>query len=103
MIGFHEFALPALRRMSGVPAEECRPALHLPLGAPLTSKKGPLRFHLARLSWGARGPTVEKIRSMGSSDLVAGGRADGAMVVPGDVRELPAGEVVEFRPWRPLP
>jgi len=102
-IGFHEFALPGLRRLAGAPPDECRPAMRVPLAEKFASRRGPLRFVLGRLVWGNGGPTVERVRSSGSSDLVAGGRADGVIAVPGDGRTLARGTLVEFRPWRPLP
>jgi len=103
MTGFHEFVLPALRRMSGVHPAEAKVSLHLPLASQLTSKGGPMRFALACMTWNKGCPTVTPIRSHSSADLVAGGRCDGAIVVPPHVRRLPARAVVEFHPWRPLP
>ncbi len=41
-------------------------------------------------------------KSMGSADIVAAGGADGVVIVPADAAGLPAGAVVEFRPWRAL-
>ncbi len=103
MTGFYEFALPALRRMSGFVAPECRPSLSVPLASGLVSKGGRVRFMLARLLWGSNGPRAEHVKSRSSADLVAGGQADGVIAVPADVRELAAGTLVEFRPWKPLP
>lgn len=64
---------------------------------------GRVRFTLARLVWSENGPRAEPVKSRSSADLVAGGRADGVIAVPADVRELAAGASVEFRPWKPLP
>jgi molybdopterin molybdotransferase len=103
MVAFHEFALPALRRLAGFAPGRCRPGLWLPLAGALAAKGGPMRFLPARLSWTPRGPVVEPVWSLGSADLVSAGRADGVIAVPAGTRALAAGELVEFRPWRPLP
>lgn len=103
MVGFNEFVLPALGRLSGVAAEECRPALHLPLAVELRHKGGTMRHMLSRIRWRAEGPVVEPIESKSSADLVAGGQADGTIVLHPQATTLPAGTLVEFRPWRPLP
>ncbi len=103
MTGLNEFALPALRRMSGFAAGALRPSLHVRLASPLTSKGGRVRFVLARLAWRGEGVAAVPVRSKSSADLVAGGKADGAIVVPREAKELAAGTLVEFRPWRPLP
>ena len=101
--GFHEFVLPALRRLSGWRPRDCRPSIHLPLVAPLASKGGRVRFMLGRLQRDRTGLRVASVVSHSSADLVSAAKADGAIIVPADVRRMPAGSVVEFRPWRPLP
>lgn len=103
LTGFHEFVLPALRRMSGVAVEDCRPSLRVPLSRPVCAKSGRTEFMLARLVWDRSWPSAIPLKSHGSADLVAGTQADGAVVIPANVRELPAGTLVEFRPWRALP
>ncbi len=103
MTAFHGFALPALRRMSGMAARECRPSLRVRLASKLTSKGGRERNTLARLSWTGDGPRVVPVKSHSSADLVAGGKANGVIAVPANVLEIAAGALVEFRPWRPLP
>ncbi len=100
MTGFYEFVLPALRRMSGVPVKECRPTMRLPLSRAVRSTRGRVELVLGRLLWSKRGPVVRPLQSHGSADLVAGARADGMVIVPASVQELPAGSIVEFRPWR---
>jgi molybdopterin molybdotransferase len=102
MTAFHEFALPALRRLSGVPREGCRPFLRVPAASDVVSKGGRVRFMLARLVWEEAGASAVPVESHSSSDLVAGGRADGVFAIPADERTLPAGSRVAFRPWRPL-
>jgi molybdopterin molybdotransferase len=102
MTAFYEFALPALRRMSAVPRDECRPSFRVAVASQITAKGGRVRFMLARLVWGDAGASAVPVESHSSSDLVAGGRADGVIAVPADARKLSAGSPVDFRPWRPL-
>ena len=99
----HEFVLPALRRLAGYDPASCRPALHLPLAAPLRSKGGRVHCILARAVWAADGPKVQTVESKSSADLVSAGHADGVVIIPPKVKDLAAGAVVVFRPWRPLP
>jgi molybdopterin molybdotransferase len=103
LVGFHEFVLPALARLSGAAADACRPAIWLPLAADLDHKGGVLRHRLARIRWLQSGAVIEPIKSLSSADLVAGGKADGTIVLPPPSKTLTAGTLVEFRPWRPLP
>ena len=103
MTGFHEYALPALRRLSGVSEKECRPAIPVRLAAPVFSKTERVLFTLTRLMWTDEGPLVEPVKWQSSADLVAGGQADGTISIPGDVEKIAGGSLVEFRPWRPLP
>ncbi len=102
LTGLHEFVLPALRRLAGSSEEDCRPLWTVPLGRALQSKGGRHRYHLAQLHWASYGPRVEPVPSHSSADLVAGGRAHGAIVVPPDVQTLETGALVSFRPWRGL-
>jgi len=104
MTGFYEFTLPALRRLSGAPIDSCRPALRLPLDAPVRckGKGGRTELVLARLVWDVNGSRVRPVDSHGSADLVAGAKADGAIKLGNKEREVPAGTLVEFVPWRPL-
>jgi molybdopterin molybdotransferase len=102
MVGFHEFVLPALRRMSGLAAEACRPAIYAPLAADLTHKGGTQRHMPARIRWQPTGAVIEPVESQSSADLVAGGKADGTILLLPQPKVLPAGTLVEFRPWRPL-
>ena len=102
MTGFHEFALPALRRLSGFSVKDCRPSLYLPLASSVTRKGERTWLVLARLLQQADGTRAMPLKSHSSADLAAGGRADGVVVVPTPVRCIEAGSVVEFRPWRSL-
>ena len=102
MNGFFEFVLPALRRMSGVPQNECRPAMTVSLAAPVRAKSGRTEYPLVQLISTPDGLQAMPIKSRGSADLVAGSRASGIVVIPAEAEEVPAGAPVEFRPWRRL-
>jgi molybdopterin molybdotransferase len=102
MVGFYEFVLPVLRRMSGFATDTIRPPIYVPLASGLVSKGGRVRFVLARLLKRKNGPKVIPVKSQSSADLVAGGQADGVIVVPARVRKIPPGDLVEFRSWRPM-
>ncbi|NIA06612.1 MAG: hypothetical protein GWP14_03085 [Actinobacteria bacterium] len=103
MVGFFEFVLPGLRRMSGLEPTRCQPSLHLPLAAEVQSKLNLVRFVLARLIWNKEQLSVAPLKSHGSADLVAAGPADGVIIIPAKAGKVSVGAVVEFRPWRPLP
>ena len=99
MTGLQEFALPALRRMAGCPADACRPVLHLPLATDLSLKGKRQQYVMGRLVDRGGVTAVEAVRCAGSSDLVAAAHATGAIVAPVDTRKLAAGQTVAFRPW----
>ena len=101
MTGFYEFVLPTLRRLSGIQPAEVRPSLYLSTILPIKTKGGRTHFILARLEYRKTGLCVEPITSRSSSDFVAGGRSDGVIVVPPEIREIEAGTIVEFRSWKP--
>ena len=103
LTGYHELVLPALRRMSGVPAGSCRPCVRLPLAQPVRSKGGRMRFAPARITSGKTGARVTPISSHGSADLVSGAQADGVFTIPAGARDMAAGQLVDFRPWRMWP
>jgi len=103
MTSFHEFVLPALRRMGGAPKAECQPVLRVRLGQDIRAKSRRVEAVVARLRFGDEGPEAVPVPSQGSADLAAGARCDGVVIVPLRRRHLSAGEWVAFRPWRPLP
>jgi len=103
LTGFYLFALSALHRLAGLPLTACRPVVHLPLAAAVFSKGDRLRWQLVRVQWTKDRPSLMPLRSQSVADLVAGGLADGVAVVPASKRQLPAGTVVAFHPWRSLP
>jgi molybdopterin molybdotransferase len=102
-VGLHEFVLPALRRMSGIPEPGCRPIVRARLRERIVNKPGRDRYVLAALSFTPLGPEVAAIASQSSADVVAGARADGTIVVPADVGTVEADALVDFRPWRSWP
>ena len=103
LTGFYELVLPALRRMSGCPLGSCRPSLRLPLARAVRAKGTRVAFVLVQLICDDRGQHVEPVGSRGSADLASAANADGMIVIPKGVKEVPAGDLVEFRPWRPVP
>lgn len=102
LTGFYELVLPALRRLSGIPAGQCRMSLQLPLAASVSVKPSRENFVLAQLVGGQSALAVRAVRSHGSADLAAGAQADGVFIVPKGTAKLPAGSVVAFRPWRSI-
>ena len=100
LTGFGELVLPALRRLSGAPVEACRPAWTVRLAGPARSRGQRVRFRLARLIATSDGPAAEVVDSTGSADIFAACGADGLVVIPAGVAELPAGSAVEFHAWR---
>jgi molybdopterin molybdotransferase len=103
LTGFHEFVLPALRRLSGVAAEACQAALWVRLAGERLDGAPHVRCVLGRLNWRAGGPTATPLDFRGSADLAAANRADGVVIVPAGSSGVAPGESVEFRPWRALP
>ena len=103
VICFHEFVLPALRRMAGFPEETCQPLVRARLQVNITGELGPERRLPGRLAWTAASPVVAPVPYHSSADLAASARADGSIVVPSGVREIVASTLVDFRPWRRLP
>lgn len=103
LTAFHEFALPAIRRLAGQPEETCRPSLKLTLAEPAGPRTGRWRYQLGCLKVSAEGLSVAPLYSQSSADLASAGRASGAMALPPGKGVLEAGQSVIFRPWRPLP
>jgi molybdopterin molybdotransferase len=102
LVGFHWFVLPAIRRLSGLPAAQCRRALPATLVRSVRADDSRTEFVQARLTWGQEGPRITAVPRHGSADLVAGARSDGVFPVPAGAGRLPAGRRVEFIPWKPI-
>lgn len=100
---FFEFVLPALGRLGGTPPGQCRPVMWARLASGVVEGDRRQKHVLGKILWEKPGPCVELVRSVGTADMVAGGRADGAIVVPAGVDRIKAGDAVAFRPWRQLP
>lgn len=95
MATFHEFVLPALKKMSN--ALDVMPkSLRLPLISPLSKKHGLREFRPALL-------TNDGIASVGgykgSGDFINASLGNGFVVLPEDKKDFPVGESVEFHPW----
>ncbi len=99
-VGLHEFVLPALRLVSGCPADECRPLLRLPLGAPLRGAGGRRLLIPARWRTDSDRTVLDPLPPAGSADFITAAKADGAILLPAGATDLPASAIVEFRPWR---
>jgi len=100
MTGFHEFVLPALRKLSGL-GEPHRPRLLVRVNRlPEIKLGGRTRFLPSRLRFDADGgaPVAEPVETHSSADLVAGGRCDGVLVLP--VESGARDGLYEFHPWR---
>ena len=100
MVAFQEFVLPSLFRLSGLSAEASRESVLLPLRGKVKGGGSRRTYLLARRVADAGGIGLEPVRSTGSADLVALGRADGCFAVPDGVAGLDAGALVPFRAWR---
>ncbi len=103
LTSFHEFALPAIRRLAGCPSGECRPGWPLPLRAPVAREPGFRRCALARIVQSGGVLQASPVPFRSSADLAAAALADGVVLAPPGAGELEAGTVVTFRAWRPLP
>ena len=97
--GLYEFALPAIRRLSGCPSAACRPELRLPLGEAVENRGSRLLLVPAVLDSSGERTVVLPRPSAGSGDVVHGGRVEGAFPVESGRGPVPAGEIVAFRPW----
>jgi len=99
IVGLYELVLPALKRMSGCPVDHCRPSLYFPLAEAVRNSAERVQLAPAIIETGPAGTQVRPLKSAGSADLVTGSKADGAILLPAAVGSLPAGEIVQFRPW----
>lgn len=95
---FHEFVLPAIRRMSGM--ERILPfSVRLPLAVDVNKKNGLKEFRVGNIS--ADSTSVAPVKSYkGSGDFYSASFSDGLIVFPEESRLFKSGEVLEFHPWR---
>lgn len=103
MTGYQEFVLPSLKLLSGQAPDHCRRSIQLPLAADVKAKGKRDNYLLAALVRCNGQLMAEPIRSTGSADLIAGGKANGTVILPAGQHHLPAGSVIEFRPWGEMP
>lgn len=100
LVGFHEFALPALRRLAGCPEAASRPLLRLPLQAAMMGAGSRRQYVQGRLAALDSGTAILPVPNSGSPDFVAGCKADGVIIMPDGAVNLDTGAIVDFRPWR---
>lgn len=99
MTGFHEFILPALKLLSGLPPSKCIETLELPLKGEANHSGKRQYYALGRLTQGPDGYSIEPIKRSGSADLVAACIADGVFAMPPGITHLTNGTIVKFTPW----
>lgn len=99
LVGFYEFVLPVLRRMSGCPPAMCRPEWILPLAQEVEHAGDRTLVLPCTLLRDADGTRVQPRRPVGSADLVTGGLVDGALLLPPRCGRIDAGTLVRFRRW----
>ena len=97
---FHEFVMPALKRMAGLSGGDAMPmSVTLPLSQPAGKKHGLREFRVSVLSNG--GGSVEPVAGyQGSGDFVSASKSDGVIVLPESAREMKTGAPVVFHPWK---
>jgi len=100
MVGFHEFVLPALHRLAGCAAENCRRTRTVRAAETLILKGNRQNYIPATLAWTDEGALACPVPFHGSADLVAAARTDGALIASPGQHRIPAGTLLPFRPWR---
>ena len=99
-VTFHEFAMPALRKMAGLDGGAILPvSITLPLAGPVKKKHKLREFRVASIVNGGRAVAVVS-SYQGSGDFVSAAKSDGVIVLPEQAKQLKAGEPVEFHPWK---
>jgi molybdopterin molybdotransferase len=96
-VSFHLFVRPVLRRLRGLqpnPLPSVRARLTTPVSSP-RGRRSYLRAVLAGPTAAGEAPTVAPAVRQGSHQLSALADANGLLVVPEEVTELPAGASVE--------
>ena len=102
LAGLIELVLPGLRRMAAVPAKLCSPKVMVRLDKQVSSKGERVYFCLARLLNSSKGLSAVPVSVVGSADLIAAGRADGVIKIAVGVKQVQAGALVEFHPWKQI-
>lgn len=100
---FHEFVLPALRKLAGRPDAACRPyAIHMKINVEHKKKTPLLEFARARFFAGTPNGCAKIVpaSATGSGDFYSLTQSDGIMVLPEDTHDFPAFTRVEFHPWK---
>jgi molybdopterin molybdotransferase len=99
MTGMQEFVLPFLRMLAGCKPEISRITHQMLLAEDARSGGKRQQYLLARYVMSDGQTALAPIASSGSADLAASGTAIGTIIVPAGVTMIPAGTVVDFRPW----
>ncbi len=102
LVVLHEFILPSLRVLLGDAPDRARRSLPLPLASALCPRPDRWRGCPARLVKLSAGVALDPVAFQGSADLVGGARAEGLAWLPPGGGSLPAGTLVEFRPFGEL-
>ena len=98
LTAFLVFALPAMRKLSGLPPTGL-PEVSARLTQGIEQKPGRTWYRLARITLEDGLFHAAPVPSTGSGDLVSATRANGFVIVPADVTELAAGQVVRALLW----
>ncbi|NCO38023.1 MAG: hypothetical protein COZ06_11245 [Armatimonadetes bacterium CG_4_10_14_3_um_filter_66_18] len=102
LASFFGFVAPALRKMAGRP-EPWAPTFPVRLTTAAPGDRDRHHWVLARVSQDEDGQWLaEPLVAAHSADVASAALADGVVQVPAGLTEVPAGQVVSFRPWRPL-
>ena len=72
------------------------------LAKQVKSKGERVYFCLVRLVNSTEGFSAIPVSVVGSADLIAAGRADGVIKIAVGVKQVQAGALVEFHPWKQI-
>ena len=100
MFTFHEFVVPSLRRLAGLPARaEAKVDATVPVRVP--SDRGRTEFVMVSLGEGAAGERIAHPVFKGSGSISAFAQADGFVAIDALADQMPAGTVSEVTLFSP--
>lgn len=102
MVGFYQFAQPALARMAGETDPALAPTWRVLCTSRLSKKTGRTEFMRGVLETGPQGPTVRKTGAQGSGVLHSMSMANCFIVLPPDQGNVEPGTLVEVQPFSGL-
>nr|VFJ63482.1 MAG: molybdopterin molybdotransferase [Candidatus Kentron sp. FW] len=102
MVGFYQFAQPALARMAGETDPVLAPTWRVPCTSRLSRKTGRTEFMRGVLETSPQGPTVRKTGTQGSGVLHSMSMANCFIVLPPDQGNVEPGTLVEVQPFSGL-